>query len=84
MKAVDESARRRIRRIEGEIGQDRVHRAARARHCRHTFAADTDPLAVSWPREIVCLNCGVPVDPGVYVVDPRTALRRRAEGSAAR
>ncbi len=60
-----------------------LHRAVRARYCVHRVAADADPLAVAWPRELVCVNCGASVDPTGYVAEPGTALRRRAEGSAA-
>jgi transposase len=30
--------------------------------CTHEHAVDSDPLAIGWPRETVCADCGVPVE----------------------
>ncbi len=56
--------------------------AARRRYCAHVCAYCPDPMAVTWPRDLVCVDCGATVNPAGYVADPGSALRRRVDGGA--
>jgi hypothetical protein len=49
----------------------------RRRFCVHEDAIDPDPIAVSWPRDPICLNCGETVNPLRYDIDPQDPRRRR-------